>query len=644
MTIVLGKRTSALDDYYRLYYRTFFLGGYRVVALGSDNQLASKDADSVHRPTTFIDELNNRFDTLLNFAQISDSRIISTAQTVLVLSLFQCTFFVLAMTADVVGRGRILVPHVIAMFTIIIIALGPALLIRSGRVLSAAWTLCITVSASVFLIVLNGAGSYSTAAPLLVLPVLWARLILDVRGASLVSALTLCTVLFVAWWTSAGFIYAETARFGTLPSAFSVGVGMMLLIISAAFSGYVALQNNLAHQDRMMKMREAAKDANRAKSEFIASIAHEVRTPLAGVMGMVDLLSRENLNSNQTEMAVTARSSARNLMNLINDLLDLSKIELGELRLLPEPVDVVSLFAETIVEYRLAAREKGIEFTTEMPQTECWLLIDPVRFRQIMSNFLSNAVKFTEEGYVRATLRLDERDDGQVNLTLTVEDSGPGIPESMRRRIFGRFIQVDAVQRAEHNGSGLGLAIVSDLARLNGGTLRLDSEEGKGTAFTFEATFKRAKPIALPTPKANGTGPVPTILVVDDSIGNRRVLTRVLQGLGYRTLSAQNGSDAVVSLMNEHVDLVLLDYKMPVKNGAETLKDIRALPEPGKRNVPVIGMSADTAEEELSSWIEAGAEGFMQKPVDFGVLDNNIRRVLQTYRPETPEDQRKTAS
>ena len=142
----------------------------------------------------------------------------------------------------------------------------------------------------------------------------------------------------------------------------------------------------------------------------------------------------------------------------------------------------------------------------------------------------------------------------------------------------------------------------------------------------------------------NGTGPVPTILVVDDSIGNRRVLTRVLQGLGYRTLSAQNGSDAVISIMNEQVDLVLLDYKMPVKNGAETLKDIRALPEASKRSVPVIGMSADTAEEELRSWIEAGAEGFMQKPVDFGVLDNNIRRVLQTYRPETPEEQRKTAS
>ena len=418
----------------------------------------------------------------------------------------------------------------------------------------------------------------------------------------------------------------------------------MLVIISASLSGYVVLHNNRAYEERLIGMREAALDANRAKSEFIASIAHEVRTPLAGVMGMVDLLSREDLNSNQTEMAVTARASARNLMNLINDLLDLSKIELGELRLLPEPVDVVSLFAETVVEFRLAAREKGIKFTTELPQSECWILIDPVRFRQIISNFLSNAVKFTEEGYVRATLRLDERDDGQVNLALSVEDSGPGIPESMRRRIFGRFIQVDAVQRAQHNGSGLGLAIVSDLARLNGGTLRLDSEEGKGTAFTFEATFKRAKPIELPTPMTNGTGPVPTILVVDDSIGNRRVLTRVLQGLGYRTLSAQNGSDAVISIMNEQVDLVLLDYKMPVKNGAETLKDIRALPEASKRSVPVIGMSADTAEEELRSWIEAGAEGFMQKPVDFGVLDNNIRRVLQTYRPETPEEQRKTAS
>ena len=614
------------------------------MALGSDKQVVPDGADSGRRRTTFIDALNHRFDTLLNIDQISDSRIIPTAQTVLLLSLFQCGFFLIAMTADIIGGGDIVWFHILVMFTIITMALGPALLIRARQVIPAAWLLCLTVSLSLYWISMNSSGIYSIVTPLLILPALWAWLILGHRGAFAMSVLACLQILSVGWWSQAGYTVSDGSNFAGLSTPLSVSIGMMLVIISASLSGYVVLHNNRAYEERLIGMREAALDANRAKSEFIASIAHEVRTPLAGVMGMVDLLSREDLNSNQTEMAVTARASARNLMNLINDLLDLSKIELGELRLLPEPVDVVSLFAETVVEFRLAAREKGIKFTTELPQSDCWILIDPVRFRQIISNFLSNAVKFTEEGYVRATLRLDERDDGQVNLALSVEDSGPGIPESMRRRIFGRFIQVDAVQRAQHNGSGLGLAIVSDLARLNGGTLRLDSEEGKGTAFTFEATFKRAKPIELPTPANNGTGPVPTILVVDDSIGNRRVLTRVLQGLGYRTLSAQNGSDAVISIMNEQVDLVLLDYKMPVKNGAETLKDIRALPEASKRSVPVIGMSADTAEEELRSWIEAGAEGFMQKPVDFGVLDNNIRRVLQTYRPETPEEQRKTAS
>lgn len=581
-----------------------------------------------HRTAT-LDGAMEWLDRAFRLESLADQRNRPVAQNVIIMCALQSVLGLSATLIDLFGRGEFLAQHLIGFTVVAILAALPLFLIRTHRVHASAWVFCTSISLGLFLICFISSGILSATTPMLLLPIYWAWMTLKLRGAIFLSALTLVEFAVLTYMAETQLRPDSLATIGVLSPALSSGVALLFVAVSAIVTGFFGWYNAKQYEARLIRMRDEARQANRQKAEFIASVAHEVRTPLTGLMGMLELMKADAVRDDQKEMTSTARSSARNILNLINDLLDLSKIEVGELRLLPEPVDASNLFHETANEFRQYANRKKLEFTVVGPAAPVWLLLDPVRFRQILSNFLSNALKFTEAGAVRVRLTVDETDTSQVRLLLSVEDTGPGIPHSERQRIFARFAQVDSAQRATYKGTGLGLAIVKDLARLQGGDVWVESDEAVGSTFFFTAQYKRTSALELPAkPRADNTDTTYRILIADDSVGNQRVISRVLQGLGYETVSVSNGSDAVVKIADERIDLVLMDLRMPVKDGPTALKDIRALPDKARSEVPVIGLSADNAPQDMARWIEAGVDGFIQKPVDFENMDHTIRRIL----------------
>lgn len=487
------------------------------------------------------------------------------------------------------------------------------------------WFLCIFLVLSSSLVAVIDQGIASPASVFLLIPILWSLLLLRSRGSTLIALLVLLSYPAIT--------FTGLQRAG---SDFSIATNavdyircfvLMLSAITFALIGWLISEGTTYARQTLIEARDAAETANREKSEFIASIAHEIRTPMTGLMGMLELLSKEPLDQNQREMAVTARASSRDILNLINDLLDMSKMEIGELRLVPEPVNIAALFDLTVREFQAVAVSKGLAFETIRPEEPVWILIDPLRFRQVLTNYLSNAVKFTETGRITACLTCLPSPGGDIQLRLDVSDTGPGIPPHLASKIFDRFVQVEQAQKARFGGTGIGLAVVADLARLQGGQVWVESVPGMGSSFFFECTFKRTSAMEAPVPadREHPALTAITVLIADDSVGSQRVLTRVLRGLGYETISVENGADAVLSVTRDNIDIILMDLNMPVKDGPTALKDIRSLPAPFC-DIPVIGLSADNSVTDSARWREADVNGFVAKPVDFAVLDQTLRR------------------
>lgn len=598
--------------------------------LSENSKADASDRKRIRRsaPEGWLIKLN----TLIGLELASELKDCAVERSVRVTSWSIALLGFLAIGLNAFQRGEIDPTSLTQALVLLIISFIPFLIHWTGMVYIGAFLLCVSSLLSITLHAGADGGLFHPLSPMIILPAFWGWLFFSFRGSLTIALMTLGALAYLTFKGSIWTGDPLAVGYLNLSAPVSFGTSTALVIIFAILSGMVSWLYARKYELDLITRRDEALRINRNRSSFIAGIAHEVRTPMTGLMGMLELLANEDLNTNQKEMAQTARSSARNILNLINDLLDLSKIEIGELRLLPEPADVTDIFRNTVGEYRQRAMEKGVHLHITAPEDSCWLLIDPTRFRQCVSNFLSNAVKFTDQGFIHARLTCEDMNSGEVRVVLTVEDTGPGIPASLQNRIFARFVQVDGTQRSEHGGTGLGLAIVSDLAHLQGGTAWVESEEGIGSTFCFEASFKRTSPLDLPT----GTlvtehfGEM-TILIADDSLGNQRVLTRVLQRLGYKTLSAENGSDALLLMLDNPVDLVLMDMNMPIKDGPTTLKDIRAFPD-SRRDTPVIGLSADSSDADMDRWREAGVDGFIQKPVDFAALDLTIRRVLGVQR------------
>ncbi|GEM_PF-1515436 len=383
---------------------------------------------------------------------------------------------------------------------------------------------------------------------------------------------------------------------------------------------------------RLRSAESAARAANTAKSEFLANMSHEIRTPLAGLTGMIDLALDTPLSSEQRDYVQTARQCARSLVSLLNDILDLSKIEAGRMELRPADFSPRQCLDEAVQLMHGVARQKGLLLTSSVDAGVPSILQgDHIRLRQIILNLLGNAVKFTDHGQVEIRVQLRGSGPSGVVLQFSVSDSGIGIPPDQQHLVFDAFRQADGSLARRYSGTGLGLTISKSLVELMGGRIWIDSRPGSGTAFHFTARFAPAAGTtpAIP-PEAAGPPPASSqplsVLVADDNEVNRKLIQRILERDGHHVTLVTNGAAAVQAFLDDPTfNVILLDLQMPEMDGFEATRNLRALANLGGDRVPILALSAHAAEETRRYCLEAGMNDSLSKPINLAALRAKLR-------------------
>ncbi len=365
--------------------------------------------------------------------------------------------------------------------------------------------------------------------------------------------------------------------------------------------------------------RQQVAAANVAKTRFLANMSHELRTPLNGVIGVASVLNRSELNPAQREMVGIVRSSAETLTALLDDMLDISKVEAGKFELELSAFRLDEIIQQSVDLFRLRAHEKGLALTFSGATGKTYIG-DGARIRQIVSNLISNAVKFTDSGSVEVQVHAEPGSDGE-RLRVEVSDTGPGFSEEMKGRLFERFEQEDASLTRRHGGSGLGLAISRDLADLMGGTLHAVPSPGRGACFvlTIELQTIQAADAQLPesfTERVEAPLRGASVLVADDNATNRRLLELILETVGARVTIVNDGLEAVEAFATSDFDMVLMDVQMPVMDGLEAIRRIRAFEQSrGGARTPINTLSAHAMPEHIQLALAAGADDHLTKPI-----------------------------
>jgi signal transduction histidine kinase/DNA-binding response OmpR family regulator len=390
-----------------------------------------------------------------------------------------------------------------------------------------------------------------------------------------------------------------------------------------------------AARDQAETARAAAEKANQAKTEFLANMSHEIRTPLHGIIGMNDLLSRSGLSPTQHEYAAGVRESAKALLSIIDDILDISKLEAGKVELERADFHLGDTIRAAVALMVPSAVERQIELVcTIAPAADRRVHGDPFRLRQVLLNLIGNAVKFTEAGRVR--VRAEPEPSEPSLMRIQVEDTGIGMAPETLDRLFQKFAQADSSISRRFGGTGLGLAISRELTELMGGHLTAESTAGTGSIFRI--VLPLADAIGETVALAEESDPEPAVrplhvLIADDNAINQRLMTALLTGAGHSVTVAANGRKAVEAVMREAFDIVLMDVQMPVMDGIQATKHIRGL-KPPQCDVPIVALTADALEGAAERYRGAGMDAYLGKPLSAPVLFRTINELATKGRPK----------
>ena len=393
--------------------------------------------------------------------------------------------------------------------------------------------------------------------------------------------------------------------------------------------------------------KTTAELANKSKSEFLANMSHEIRTPMNAIIGFSELLHEQIEDKRLKQFTKTIQSAGHTLLELINDILDISKIEAGKLEISQNPTNPYQLIEDTANIFSLKIQEKDIDLFVDIanniPKT---LIIDEVRIRQILLNLIGNAVKFTERGYIKLSAKLEKIDKlkSSVNLLISVEDTGIGVKEDQLQRIFQSFEQQDGQDNKLYGGTGLGLSISKKLATMMGGELRVDSEYGKGATFTLWLPNIFISSVILEKDEElkniNYTFKKSTVLIVDDILNNRELVEQNFKNTAVDFLTATNGQEAVEIALKEDIDLILMDIRMPIMDGYKASQLIKEQ----KPNLPIVALTASVMKDEFDNEKSKNFDAYLRKPILkkklFDELSNFLKYETETHVEQTTKKEK----
>ena len=388
----------------------------------------------------------------------------------------------------------------------------------------------------------------------------------------------------------------------------------------------VDITESKTREAELRAARAVAEHASEVKGTFLANMSHEIRTPLGGIIGYANLLLATDLDAQRADWTRKLKSAGDQLLAVINDILDYSKLEAGDFTIDPKPTPLVAVVDEVYSMMSEAAQARGLvlrqELGVDLPK---WIKVDPVRLKQILINLMSNAIKFTDRGSV--TVKVTATEETPPALAIVVADTGIGIPQAKLPTIFQRFTQAETNISRGRGGTGLGLSISRRLAELMGGSLTLESEEGRGTTVHLRLPLEAApQPASVPSPsvRAARTG---RILLVDDLAMNLEIGEAMLKARGHEVRTAMSGLEAIDLVMEETFDVILLDINLPDLDGYEVARAMRSSEPPGRRT-PILALTANALPEQIAHALASGMDGHIAKPIDERLLDDHLAAAL----------------